>query len=264
MQLALQHPIQWTFFINVSGADYPLVSPLNQRRLLTLHDFTARNRSFFSFSDPAWWDRSKSFRYDRLFTDTSLAFNDSDAQMVDSYAPQPLTHILNFTFVAAEAWMILHRSLVSHFLVSPTARRMLLSFAFSLEPEEHFFPAVAYNDPDFNHSTVPHALRHVIWTHDGKHSGQHPYYVDKLNRDDGSWTFRNSIVNSGCFFTRKLRLPDSPLLDWLDAHVSGVSNDTSATDDVDKFLTRVKRLLACIAIAKVGDRVDSCFPDWTD
>lgn len=160
--------------------------------------------------------------------------------------------------------MILHRSFVSYLLKSATARRLLLAFSFSLEPEEHFFPAAVYNEPMFNRTTIPHALRHVVWTHNGKHAGQHPYYVDRVNKDDGSWTFRDSIANSGCFFTRKIRLADSALLTWIDEHISGVAEDQSYKADVDSYMGRVSRLLSCIAELHCGDRVDLCFPDWTD
>lgn len=160
--------------------------------------------------------------------------------------------------------MILHRSFVSYLLKSATARRLLLAFSFSLEPEEHFFPAAVYNEPMFNTTTIPHALRHVVWTHNGKHAGQHPYYVDRVNKDDRSWTFRDSIANSGCFFTRKIRLADSALLTWIDEHISGVAEDVSYKADVDSYMARVSRLLSCIAELHCGDRVDLCFPDWTD
>lgn len=264
MQAAYDHEVAWTFFINVSGADYPLVSAQNQRRLLASQDFASRNRSFFTFSERAWWNRSKSFRYNRLFTDTSLAFNESDAQVIDSYASQPLAAIHEFTFVAAEAWMILHRSFVTYLLKHATARRMLLAFAYSLEPEEHFFPTTVYNEPSFNQTAVPHAMRHVVWTFRGKHSGQHPYYVDRLNKEDGTWPFRNSISTSGCFFTRKIRVPDSPLLDWIDTHVNGVDQDKAVKSDVNAFLERVTRLLSCVAELSSGDSVDLCLPDTDD
>lgn len=260
MQAAIDHAIPWTFFINISGADYPLVSPMHQRRFLAAHDFVSQNRSFFSFSERAWWHRSKTFRYDRLFTDTSLAFNDSDAQVIDSFTPQPLSQIHNFTFVASEAWMILHRSFVQYLLKSATSRRMLLAFAFALEPEEHYFPTVIYNERRFNMTTVPHALRHVVWTHEGKHAGQHPYYVDRRGQEEGTWTFRNSIVNSGCFFTRKIRFADSTLLDWIDTHVSGVASAAVMSTEVNAFLERVSAVLSCLVGLHGAQRAAPCFP----
>lgn len=246
MQAAMDAEVEWTFFINLSGSDYPLVSPLQQRRLLATNDFAERNRSFFSISSSSWWNSSKTFRYDRLFVDTSLAFNDSTAEVVDTYTAQPLSHLLNFTFVAAEAWMILHRRFVDHLLRNGRARRMLLTFSASVEAEEHYFSTVAYNEPAFNGSIVPHALRHIVWQHNGIHSGQHPYYVDEKNESDGSWIFKDRIASSGCFFTRKVLSANSPLLNWIDANVSGVAPSAVSEADVQQFLERVTRFLSCL------------------
>lgn len=258
MQAAMDAQVDWTFFINLSGSDYPLLSPQEQRRLLAADDFAKRNRSFFSVSNSTWWSRSKEFRYDRLFVDTSLAFNDSTAEIIDTFTEQPLSNLLNFTFVAAEAWMILHRRFVDHLLRNGRSRRMLLTFSTSVEAEEHYFTTVAYNEPLFNQSVVPHALRHVVWRHKGVHSGQHPYYVDAKNETDGSWVFKDSIANSGCFFTRKILNANSPLLDWIDTHVSGVSTTSVVEDDVKRFQEKASNFISCIGGLTGNPEADPC------
>lgn len=263
MQQALLLSDDWTYFINISGADYPLVSPKNQRRLLATRDILERNRSFISVADRGWWQKSKEYRYDRLFTDTSLGMNDSSAEIVDSYTDQPIAKINNFTFVAAEAWMILHRTFVTYLLQSAFSRRMLLAFAYSLEPEEHFFPTVMWNCPRFNQSTIPHALRHVAWNHNGKHSGQHPYYIDRFEKDGITYMFKDSVVKSGCLFTRKIRTKDSPLLNFIDRKVSGVAKD-SDEDSVNEYLNRVNRVLDCLVACESGTKSNKCFPEWTE
>lgn len=260
MQACIDHPIRWTFFINISGADYPLVSAVNQRRLLAMHDFTTKNRSFLTVSEKNWWSASKTFRYNRLFIDTSLSFNDSvPHEVIDSATDQPLAQFNNFTFVAAEAWMILHRSVVSYFLKSSSARRLYTSFTASLEPEEHFFPTAIYNEPKLFKNTVPHALRHVIWSHNAVHAGQHPYNVDTLS-EDNTWVFREHIAKSGCFFTRKITTPDSDLLNWIDFHINGFDTQRSYKPDVDAFLHRVTAILDCIAVLQMDEPADKCFP----
>lgn len=258
MQAAMDSSVPWTFFINLSGSDYPLVSPENQRQLLSRSDFAVRNRSFFTLSNTSWWNRAKEFRYDRLFVDTSLALNDSDAHMIDTFVSQPLSNILNFTFVAAEAWMILHRQYVDYLLRSSLARRMLLSFSFSIEPEEHYFSTVAFNDVTFNISMVPHALRHIVWRYNGVHSGQHPYYIDELNDTNGAWIFQDSIYSSACFFTRKILRENSPLLDWIDQHVSGVAPSGVVQTDVNDFLARTSRFLDCLGTLSSGQEAAVC------
>ena len=69
----------------------------------------------------------------------------------------------------------------------------------------------------YNRKIVPHAMRHVIWKHEGQHAGQHPFYVDD-RRLDGSFTFGSMLDRSSNFFVRKFRSHDSPLMEYIDAH----------------------------------------------
>ncbi|KAI0564469.1 Xylosyltransferase family GT14 [Gracilaria domingensis] len=260
MQAATDSSGDWTYFINISGSDYPLVSATNQRRLLTSQDFATRKRSFLSIANKDWWSQSREYRFERLFTDTSLSFNNSEHRIVDSYTDQPIAFVHNFTFVAAEAWMVLHRDLVDFMLTGSRARRMLLAFAYALEPEEHYFATLAYNTPEFNDSLVPHSLRHVEWVHNGKHSGQHPYYVDQMESDGNTFMFLEKIQRSGCFFTRKIREKDSPILDYIDTHINGMS-DKAVTKDVDDYVKLVSDKLECVSQLKSSEYADPCFYD---
>lgn len=258
MQSALDLGPDWKYFINISGSDYPLVSVENQRKLLGTEDFLARNRSFFSFSNEGWWEESKEYRFDLLYTDTSLSFNDSESEVIAAHKEQPIAKTAAFTFVAAEAWMMLHREFVTFLLTSSYARRMLLSFSYSLEPEEHYFASVAFNNQLFNESNVAHAMRHVQWVHDGKHSGQHPYYIDEKDADGKTWTFRKEIEDSSCFFTRKIRVQDSGLLTYIDTHISGVAKKP-VLKDVNEYMTRVTNSLGCLANLPAGNFYGPCF-----
>eukprot|EP00177_Eucheuma_denticulatum_P001063 GFKZ01001942.1.p1 GENE.GFKZ01001942.1~~GFKZ01001942.1.p1 ORF type:complete len:387 (+),score=39.59 GFKZ01001942.1:284-1444(+) len=260
LQAACEKSDDWDFFINVSGSDYPLVSVRNQRALLASEDFLARNRSFFSYSEKEWWDESHEYRFDRIFTDTSLSFNESTNQVLDSYIDQPMARTHNFTFTAAEAWMILHRSYAEYILSSSVARRMLLAFSSSLEPEEHYFSTLAYNVEMFNNSVVPHALRHVVWVHNGEHSGQHPYYLDSKQPDGKTWTFWKELKKSGCFFARKFRIQDSALLDLIDSDISGIGSKPN-TKSVNTYLQRVKSVVRCLAKLTSEDYGVPCFED---
>lgn len=253
----------WDYFINISGSDYPLVSAENQRRLLASRDFLERNRSFFSFSEKEWWDESHKYRFNNLYMDTSLAFNESTSVVLNSNVDHPLTGIHNFTFVAAETWMILHRTYVEYVLKSSVARRMLLAFTNVLEPEEHYFASLAYMVPEFNATNVPHAMRHVVWVHNGEHSGQHPYYVDAQEDDGKTWTFRPGLQESGCFFARKFRIQNSGLMTYLDIHVNGISKD-SVDGDVKKYLGKVNEMLDCITPMASGEYGVECFVNEDD
>lgn len=244
MQMAMDAPQQWDYFINLSGSDYPLASPQNQRILLGGQDFLDKKRNFLTVSPRPWWGKSKEYRFSRLFTDTSMGMKENEADLVDSYTAQPLYKRLGFEFVAAESWMILHRSFVRFLLTSGTARRYFAAFSYAAEPEEHFFVSLAYNVPRFNDTMVHDALRNVVWRHNGKHSGQHPYNVD-LKDEAGNFMLKPRVQNSGCLFTRKIKVQDSKFLDWIDKELSGTAKDVDQKS-VDKQLTRIRRRLHCL------------------
>ncbi len=208
MQTAKDASTSWDFFINLSGSDYPLISPANQRVLLGEQDFISRRRSFFSISNREWWAKSKKFRFSRLFTDTSLSMNGTQSELLDPFQKQPLFNRIGFEWVAAESWMILHRSFVNYLLTSGPSRRYFAAFSYVAEPEEHYFATVAYNTPQFNDTLIRAAFRHVVWVHNGKHSGQHPYHVDDVD-SKGRWKFKDVVENSRCFFTRKIQKQNS-------------------------------------------------------
>lgn len=263
MQFALNMTQPWDYWINISGSDYPLISPTNQRKLLATHDFLEKQRSFFSISEKDWWKDSEKYRFTRLFIDTSLSFNDSESKVVDSFTDQPISKMHNFTWIAAETWMILHRSYIDYLLKSPFARRMLLAFSYAIEPEEHYFATVAYNTPHINATIVPHAMRLVIWKFQGVHSGQHPYFIDQQTKEDKSWMFSDKVKESGCFFARKIRIPDSGFLKFIDTHVSGISSDANQAD-VKSFLESAGRTLQCVSHLQAGEVTDHCLPDDDD
>lgn len=243
MQAALDAASDWHFFINISGSDYPLVSPANQRVFLASSDFLTKRRNFLTLSAKSWWSESRQYRATRLFTDTSLSMNDTHAELVDSYTKHPLKDILGFRFIAAESWMILHRDFVKHLLRDPVARRYFAAFAYISEPEEHFFATVAYNTPQFNESLVGDAMRNIIWTHNGKHSGQHPYHVDEKD-DNGHWKFLPLLRKCGAFFTRKISPQNPNFLDIIDKQVSGVAPHPDR-DSVETFLRIVRKRMSC-------------------
>lgn len=257
MQAAVDRSEDWDFFINISGSDYPLISPTNQRLLLAENDFKKRARSFLSISVRSWWTESKGYRYTRLFTDTSLSMNGTQAELIDSYTAQPLASRLAFEFVAAESWMILHRSLVKYLLTSAQSRRYFAAFAYAAEPEEHYFATVAYNTPEFNSTLVRHAMRNVNWMYKGKHAGQHPYFVDASD-SNGKWIFKDTVKDSGCFFTRKISIENSKFLDWIDTELNGVA-DNAQRDKVDENLQRARSRLECISQKATGEEAAKCF-----
>ena len=240
MQVAIDAG-DWDYFINISGADYPLVSPEKQRELL--YPFSKHNSSFLAIAPQTWAKKALEYRASRLFTDTSLAMSENNSKLIDSGINHPLHSILGFEFAAAEAWMMLHRSFVEYMLKAPKARRYFAAFAYIAEPEEHLFPTVAVNTPQFNNTLIHDAMRAVFWkSPTGQKAGQHPFHIDERD-EDGKWIFLDSLRKSGVFFARKVSKRNSPLLDIIDSQLSGVAEHDVDSKLVQDYLAVVERRL---------------------
>ncbi len=240
MQVALDAG-DWDYFINISGADYPLVAPAQQRALLA--PFARRNATFLAIAPQTWARKALEYRASRLYTDTSLAMSPRNSKLVDSGVAHPLHTIFGFRFAAAEAWMMCHRTFVDYMLRAPKARRFFAAFAYIAEPEEHLFPTVAINTPRFNATLVHDAMRGVFWRNpSGKTAGQHPFHIDERDAN-GNWIFLNGLRRSGVFFARKISKQNSKLLDIIDTEMSGVAPTGVQKTKVDAFLGVVRTRL---------------------
>eukprot|EP00177_Eucheuma_denticulatum_P005941 GFKZ01010832.1.p1 GENE.GFKZ01010832.1~~GFKZ01010832.1.p1 ORF type:complete len:414 (+),score=59.20 GFKZ01010832.1:504-1745(+) len=230
MKFLLEHNQDWHYFINLSGSDYPLVSTAQQRELLGRH--LDRNFNFISMAKPQRWEQNIAYRMDHFYVDEALSFTDQPSQVVQIPFLNPLARMMNFRYVNSEAWMINSRDFCRFLVTDGYARKMLLTFSFSVEPSEHYFSTVLWNHPKYNKTIVPRALRHVIWTHEGEDAGQHPFYVDE-RLDGGEFRFRKVAEDSPNFFIRKFKTPDSPLMDIIDGRL----DDPTHVDAVTKLYT---------------------------
>lgn len=213
MQFLLDKHASWTFFINLSGSDYPLVSSDDQLKMLSAR---SARYNYFTLAPREKWARNTQYRVANFYFDEALSFGDAqDTKVREIFQRNPLVDSMNFEYTNSEAWMINSREFCEFTVKSAFARKMLLSFAFSVESSEHYFSTLAWNHPRFNQTIVPHALRHVVWNFNGKHSGQHPYYVDEQN-EKGEFVLREAVLGAPQFFTRKFKHADSPLMDVID------------------------------------------------
>lgn len=231
MQQLIRVSQTWHYFINLSGSDYPLVSPEMQRRLLALPFVQDRHANFFTVSPQTQWRVAQTFRFRRIAVDQGLSghlltLNDSQLHVFN--VNSPLHEHLRFTYARGEAWMILTRATCLFMLQNASARKMLLAFSNSQDPSEHFYISLLWNDPILNHTLVPHALRTVYWNILGKESGQHPYVLDanyeNINVSKGIW---KRLKMSPHFFARKFSIPNSPMLDRIDNLFSGVGSNVN-------------------------------------
>lgn len=282
--LVLRAQREWNYFINVSGADYPLVNAGVMGYVLGRREIDEKNMTFLQIAaDKTFWNRMKHSRFDHIFYDTALSStvtagntNNSAAAGEDAHSDHHHHHhntaliktwvshpLLSSSskpndnndsssssssqFIQAEAWIIAHHSFVHHAVHSTYARKLLLYLSLMQDPEEHFFAMLAWNTPRFNQTLSHHALRAIFWEYDGKMAGQHPYYVDEYNATMADFPFwKRHVRTSPCFFVRKVRRPRSGLLSRIDRYMSGTTHLKVDGEKVEMSVRSMKRFVECI------------------
>lgn len=231
----------WDYFINLSGADYPLLDVRAQRQLLG-HQL---GLNFFSFAPRHTWNGMAENRLSELWFDESLAFLDNVAtgSLTRLEVRNPLVDSRKFEVSHAEAWMVLSRDYTSHIVRADRARKMLLSFAYSADASEHYFASLAWNDKDLKQTIVPHSLRMVVWMRDGVLAGQHPYFVDEMMEGETGFKFVKEVQESVLFFARKFQKKDSGLMDVIDERAGREETVQAARDHLlKKIASREQKL----------------------
>lgn len=228
MRLLAHVDRSWEYFINLSGADYPLLDPMTIRKLLYANGQTGLN--YFSFADrhtwasmaenrlsQLWFDEALSFRgpndpgnNNSLETTARMAATDGTQQQPPGYNLTRLKHIRNplidkhrYEVAHAEAWMINSRTFCDFVLTGDVPRKLLVAFAFAVDASEHYFASLVWNVAEFKKTVVPHSMRKIVWSHNGVASGQHPYMIDDLepytgpivNRSNDDGIGKRSMMN---------------------------------------------------------------------
>lgn len=203
----------WTYFINISGSDYPLLSPTAMRRLLGRPDVAARGANFLTLHPREGWELATRNRYRRLVVDTGVGVLGQGGHAapvdttvkparvdhplwegVDASTPSPPPPEDGVSPVSTDpppallakggAWMIASRPFAIYATSSGDARRALVAMANGLSSSEHYFPTLLLG-PAWRRTVLPHALRAVYW--DPAWSGgvplgemQHPNTIDPV------------------------------------------------------------------------------------
>lgn len=221
MTLALEKHPTWQYFINLSGADYPLVSPDDQALLLARPGVPIGRLNFISFFPKKEWV-PYSFRVRNLHWDpaaTGFQSNNSKLFLMRGAKLNPMERHRAYVFTKAEAWMILSRPFVRFVTRSAFAKRMLVNHVHVLSVPEHYFADILYNHPFWRTTIVPDSFRKVAWYHKRRRSGQHPY---KLDKGSNMFSFWDTLAETKSLFARKFSLPNSLLMDRIDAEMSGL------------------------------------------
>ena len=234
----------WDYFINLSGSDYPLVSPTMQRKILALPFVKQRESNFFTISSRENWERTRLYRFSSIATDTALGMTDqaSESQLVILNQQNPLYSKLNYEYVQGEAWFILTRKACKFMIESAYARKMLLSMAYSQESSEHYYVSLFWNHPQFNKTIVNHSMRTVFWKLNGIRAGQHPFILDQQRNQNGTYSAWQKLKISPHFFARKFSIPNGEMMDWIDNEMNGFGqnlNDYALNQSLQRVETHL-------------------------
>lgn len=240
MRLLLDEDETWDYFINISGSDYPLLGAETQRRLLGRE----LGLNYFTFAPRSKWDQMAENRMAEIWFDESLSFrqNAASGELQKLAIRNPLVDTRQFDITHAEAWMISSREFCDFVVKGDMARKMLVAFSYAADSSEHYFASLAWNHEKFRKTIVTHSMRMVVWNHEGKASGQHPYYIDERKTND-EYRFKDLIDTSVLFFARKFKDPDSDLMNYIDERAKRNSTITAAENHlVSKVGARFVRL----------------------
>lgn len=226
MEYALNLQQPWDYFINLSGSDYPMVSATSLRTILGQPRVLQQQVSFVQLSwGHKFWNTLKRARFDTVHIDPALGLPPNSRQetkLLYTRKPHPQADTLRVDFVHSEAWLTAHRSMVIEAARGNYARRLLPLLANTKDPEEHFFAMLGWNTA-LNRTMARHAGRRIFWELNGVKAGQHPYWVDDKRGASGAYTLWPHIAESPCFFVRKFKHANSPLMDQIDAQLSGIT-----------------------------------------
>ena len=235
----LRARVQFDYFVNLSGADYPTARASLISSLLA-HAAPYR-LSFVEWKPRKQWRRFARGRLGRIFVDTALVSNRPGLYLMPPNeefgypaAPEhwrnPVWPHIGFTIAKTSGWFIWHRELVEYLVLDAFPRKLYGTFHLSDASDEHIYATAIWNNAYYRERAVAHNMRSIFFVapngsfalaDDGvSRRRQHPYFVDDVD-DGGNLMFWNELWNNPSFFTRKVRVGGS-VTDKIDREMLGV------------------------------------------
>lgn len=249
-----KHGVTYDFFINLSGADYPLCTPRTVRVLL--HRVQSYRPVFISLANRTRWKSEFLARARHFHMDDALSRSQSAPNSRLHLVPHanPVVQNVQFQPAYSEAWLIAHRSFAEYVTEHPDARHMLLAMANMRGADEFFFATLAYNHRVFNASIIPKGLRKIVWQFEGRSAGQHPFYLDDKD-EQGRYVFLDQLKSSTAFHARKFRVKNSPLMEAIDAFAVSDARERRTTKMFDRLVDAlVERRRSAVLRGDVPER----------
>ncbi|CAN8074541.1 unnamed protein product [Agarophyton chilense] len=250
----LERDDTWDYFINLSGADYPLVTPNQLRHVLGHPEIIDKNLSFLqttNYSNPA----SGRVYNDRFFRINIDSATYSDIRPHDPHDEQVKTEPcirgclntighsnhplfdtkLPVVVVKSEAWIILHRSAAELSIHSGLSRQLIAFFANVYVPEEFFFSTLLTRAEETRDRIVHDAFRLVLWG--VMKRGSRPPAIDSGDIPN----IEKVIAEKGGLFVRKRMKVDSDVRSYIDSHFLGVSEEARTNAELRKSSEQFSR-----------------------
>ncbi|KAI0566060.1 Xylosyltransferase family GT14 [Gracilaria domingensis] len=269
----LEKDANWDYFINLSAADYPLVTATQLRDILGQRDVLGRELSFVQTTNYSNAASGKVYdaRFGRLFVDTAtysvIRPHDPYEEKVKEdpcirgclKSAAPAVHPLHednapVKIVKSEAWIMLHRTAAEFALKSGLSRQLIAFFANVHCPEEFFFSTLLTHAEETRDRIVHDAFRLVLWGVFKKKS--RPPAIDSGDIPN----MKELIRDKGGLFVRKRMKTDSDMRSYIDDRLLGISREAQRDEKMRKsshmFSRRQNMRVTCAIRHRVGESAE--------
>ncbi|XP_057955212.1 beta-glucuronosyltransferase GlcAT14A-like [Malania oleifera] len=201
--ILLKESLDWSWFINLSASDYPLVT---QDDMLHVLSNLSRNLNFIEHTQLTGWKLNQ--RAKPIIIDPGLYLNKKSDIF---WTTQRRSIPTSFKLFTGSAWMMLTRSFVEYCIWGwdNLPRTILMYYTNFVSSPEGYFHTIICNSEEFHDTAISHDLHYIAWDNPPK---QHPLSLTVKDFD--------KMVKSGAPFARKFAKND-PVLDKIDKQLLG-------------------------------------------
>lgn len=199
----------WSWFINLSAKDYPLVT---QDDLLHIFSYLPKDLNFVNHTSYIGWRESRRLR--PIIVDPGLYLKNKAAMF---YATEKRKMPAAFQLFTGSPMAILNRKFVEFCITGPDnlPRTLLMYFANTQSALLNYFPTILCNSPNFSKTTINHNLQYASFSNNPSKEAPRP-----LNTTD-----LKDMLLSGSAFATQFQHNNDELLDLIDTDVLGRSPD---------------------------------------
>ncbi|XP_059652282.1 beta-glucuronosyltransferase GlcAT14A-like [Cornus florida] len=199
--ILLRVSANWDWFINLSAADYPLVT---QDDLLHILSYLPKDLNFVNHTSYIGWRESR--RLKPIIVDPGLYLSEKSEMF---YVTQKRELPDAYRLFTGSSTAILSRKFVDFCILGTDnlPRTLLLYLANTPSSHSVYFPTILCNSRQFNRTIVNHGLQFSSFD-----TKQKPLHLNSNDFDD--------LIKSGVAFASPF-LPDDPVLNRIDQEVLG-------------------------------------------